>query len=311
MGLEGFMTKSDVHVSWMVGPNWPNSGEIDIIEGVNQQSQNDMTLHTNAGCSITNNGAFTGTLTTPNCDGNALGQPNNAGCQIAASASNTYGAGFNANGGGVYATEWTSDHISVYFFPRGSIPSDIGSGNPNPAGWGNALAQFQGGCNIDSHFQNQQIVSLLTRVLVLNRHTDTPPRSSTRHSAATGPATSGPQAPAPPKQPPAAPLSRTTPLPSQTPTGPSTPSKSTNPPAPRPPTTALSSGTVLLPPLSVAPSSPPPLPPRRSLRSKRLRLRPRGPCRPSWSPARNRRSRRLVRWAGVISPVAGRRRRRV
>ncbi|KAI9873128.1 MAG: hypothetical protein M1830_000807 [Pleopsidium flavum] len=143
---------------WMVGPDWPNSGEIDIFEGVNQQSQNDVTLHTNAGCSITNNGAFTGTLTTPNCDGNAPGQPNNAGCQIADSATNSYGAGFNANGGGVYATEWTSSAISVYFFPRGSIPSDIGSGNPNPAGWGKPLAQFQGGCDIDAHFQNQQIV---------------------------------------------------------------------------------------------------------------------------------------------------------
>lgn len=144
----------------MVGPDWPKGGEIDILEGVNEQTQNALTLHTNAGCAITNNGGFLGALNTPNCDGNAPGQANNAGCQIAASATNTYGAGFNANGGGVYATEWTSSAISIYFFPRGSIPSDISSGNPNPSSWGKPLAQFQGGCDIDSHFKDQQIVRL-------------------------------------------------------------------------------------------------------------------------------------------------------
>lgn len=152
-------TEADESISWMVGPNWPNSGEIDIIEGVNQQSSNDMTLHTNAGCSIVNNGAFTGTLVTPNCDGNAPGQGNNAGCQISTGQTNTYGNGFNAIGGGVYATLWNSASISIYFFPRGQIPSDIQSQNPNPAAWGRPLSQFQGGCNIDAHFQNLQIVS--------------------------------------------------------------------------------------------------------------------------------------------------------
>lgn len=35
---------------WLVGPNWPNDGEIDIIEGVNNQVGNDMTLHTGKLC---------------------------------------------------------------------------------------------------------------------------------------------------------------------------------------------------------------------------------------------------------------------
>lgn len=145
----------------MVGPDWPNSGEIDILEGVNEQSSNDMTLHTNAGCAIVNNGAFTGSITTPNCDGNAPGQANNAGCQITTGATNSYGQGFNANGGGVYATEWTSQYINIFFFPRGSIPGDIANGNPNPSSWGKPIAQFQGGCDIDAHFKDQQIVSAL------------------------------------------------------------------------------------------------------------------------------------------------------
>ncbi|MCJ1361263.1 hypothetical protein MMC16_000361 [Acarospora aff. strigata] len=143
---------------WMVGPNWPNGGEIDIIEGVNQQNTNAMTLHTSAGCSITNNGAFSGSIVTPNCDVNAPDQGNNVGCSINTGQTNTYGDGFNAVGGGVYATLWNSDAISVYFFPRNQIPGDINNGNPNPGAWGRPLAQFQGGCNIDAHFQNLQIV---------------------------------------------------------------------------------------------------------------------------------------------------------
>jgi hypothetical protein len=155
---KAYMKSVDRMNSWTVGPNWPNAGEIDIIEGVNEQSQNDITLHTSAGCSISNNGGFSGAITTPNCDVNAAGQPTNAGCQIASSDGRSYGSGFNAIGGGVYATEWTSDAIRVWFFPRGSIPSDASGSNPNPAGWGTPMAMFSGGCNIDSSFQNQQIV---------------------------------------------------------------------------------------------------------------------------------------------------------
>lgn len=143
--------------SWMLGTDWPNNGEIDIIEGVNDQSANDMTLHTSAGCSI-NNGGLLGSVTTSNCDVNAPGQPTNAGCGITAQATNTYGTGFNDAGGGVYATEWTSQAISIWFFPHSAIPGDIASGNPDPTSWGTPLARFAGNCNIDSHFGPQQIV---------------------------------------------------------------------------------------------------------------------------------------------------------
>jgi hypothetical protein len=56
--------------------------------------------------------------------------------------------------------EWTSSYIRTFFFPRGSVPSDITSGSPNPSGWGTPAALFEGNCNIDSHFGAQQIVSL-------------------------------------------------------------------------------------------------------------------------------------------------------
>lgn len=142
----------------MFGPNWPNSGEIDIIEGVNSQTANKMALHTRAGCSITNTGTFSGTIATSNCDVNAPGQPANAGCGIGSYDTATYGAGFNAVGGGVYATEWTSNAISIWFFRRGQIPGDINSGNPNPASWGRPLARFEGSCRIDDFFRDNNII---------------------------------------------------------------------------------------------------------------------------------------------------------
>lgn len=143
---------------WTVGPNWPKGGEIDIIEGVNSQISNSMALHTVGGCSISNNGLFSGTISTPNCDVNAPGQPNNAGCQILMSNSASYGTGFNQGQGGVYATEWTSDHISIWFFPRGAIPADIYSASPDPGNWGQPAASFAGGCDIDYFFSSHQIV---------------------------------------------------------------------------------------------------------------------------------------------------------
>jgi hypothetical protein len=98
----------------MVGPTWPTNGEIDIIEGVNWATANDMTLHTDADCSLSGNATpYSGTLRTSNCDVNAPGQATNAGCLIAATDSQNFGGGFNAIGGGVYATEWTSTAISI------------------------------------------------------------------------------------------------------------------------------------------------------------------------------------------------------
>ncbi|KAH2081038.1 hypothetical protein KXV25_001538 [Aspergillus fumigatus] len=143
---------------WMLGPDWPSHGEIDIIEGVNTQPVNQMTLHSTDGCSIAN-GGFTGTLLTSNCYDYAPSQDTNAGCGIAATSSRTYGTGFNNAGGGIYATEWTSAGISIWFFPRGSTPTDIRAGTPNPTNWGPPLAKFApGSCSFDAHFSEMQIV---------------------------------------------------------------------------------------------------------------------------------------------------------
>ncbi len=146
---------------WLVGPDWPKNGEIDILEGVNDQAVNAMTLHTSAGCTIdSSKGLFAGNLSTTNCDNKAPGQLENTGCGIASTNAQSFGAGFNAMLGGVYAVEWTSKAIKIWFFPRASIPSDISqSSQPDPSSWGIPLAQFTGaGCNIDTHFKDMQLV---------------------------------------------------------------------------------------------------------------------------------------------------------
>ncbi|KAL9124217.1 MAG: hypothetical protein Q9217_006432 [Psora testacea] len=128
---------------WMTGPNWPNNGEIDILEGVSYQAQNAVTMHTSAGCSMVGK----------DCQGNQ-------GCSVQADVANSYGDGFNNGKGGVYAMEWTSDAINVWFFRRNSDLSNVLSESPDPVQWGSALASFQGGsgCTIDDHFKNNNIV---------------------------------------------------------------------------------------------------------------------------------------------------------
>ncbi len=145
---------------WMLGPGtWPAGGEIDIIEGVNNALTNQMTLHTSPGCTVMSN--YTSpqsSFNTTNCDINASGQKKNAGCGIIAKDSNSFGAGFNAIGGGVYATEWTDKAIQIWFFPRSSIPADVASNTPNTSKWGTPMAHFGGDCDINTHFQNMNII---------------------------------------------------------------------------------------------------------------------------------------------------------
>lgn len=143
---------------WMLGPNWPDGGEIDIIEGVNDNANNAMTLHTTDGCSITNNGDFSGTMTTANCYVDAPGQASNAGCDIQDQSTDSYGTDFNSNGGGVIATQWTQRDINIWFFPRGTTPSDLEAGNPDPSNWNEPVAQYEGDCNIPDHFADMQII---------------------------------------------------------------------------------------------------------------------------------------------------------
>jgi hypothetical protein len=118
-----------------------------------------MTLHTSPGCQIgSDTTQFSGTVTTGNCDVAAKGQSKNVGCSIESASKQSYGAGLNQNGGGVFATQWNSDGINIYFFPRGAIPEDVLTADPIPSSWGKPAARFSGACDIDKMFGEQQIV---------------------------------------------------------------------------------------------------------------------------------------------------------
>ncbi|CAN8099730.1 unnamed protein product [Discula destructiva] len=148
---------------WTWADPWPGKGEIDIIEGVNSQSTNAMTLHTSDSCTMTaGEGASSTFVESSSGDCGAPSGSGSTGCQQQQSQGGNanYGAGFNAAGGGVYAMEWTSETISVWFFPRSSIPSGLGSGDSvDSSVLGTPLAQFVGGdgCDIDERFGDHKI----------------------------------------------------------------------------------------------------------------------------------------------------------
>ncbi len=60
----------------------------------------------------------------------------------------SYGTNFNDNNGGIYATQWTSDGINIWFWAYKSadiIPADVTSGTPDPSGWGPPVASYESG----------------------------------------------------------------------------------------------------------------------------------------------------------------------
>lgn len=137
--------------------NWPTNGEIDIMETVNRaDTGNQMTLHTEAGCTMQGHRReMTGEALHANCDA-ALNS--NSGCGVRGENS-SYGQALNAGGGGITAVEWRSAGIRVWQFPRDDIPGDIRNNTPDPSTWGSASADFPNtGCNIDKHFRNQSII---------------------------------------------------------------------------------------------------------------------------------------------------------
>lgn len=150
---------------WTVGDNWPMEGEIDIVEGVNMLTTNQMTLHTAPGCTVQNPMALSavGRVLESNCDVYATG---NAGCGVLDHSNTSYGEPFNHRGGGVFAMEWSTTGISVWRFHRGEVPEDLQSGNnPQPSTWGiRPLAHWANNdCNsLNDQFSEHRIIFDIT-----------------------------------------------------------------------------------------------------------------------------------------------------
>ena len=147
---------------WTLGraEQWPNAGEIDIMEGVHNNQRDQVTWHTAPGCNLTSPGNFSGTAIHTNCYANEVG-----GCGIVEWSQSSFGSAFNSFGGGVYAMRWDEDSIDVWFFYRATVPRDILEGHPDPtyANWGLPSASMSSkGCDIKKHFRAHAIIINIT-----------------------------------------------------------------------------------------------------------------------------------------------------
>lgn len=121
---------------WLTdGDNWPNNGEIDILESNNEGSHgNEVTLHTTPGCRMDVKRKGTGDPRFVTCDNSTHG---NAGCGVQGDPS-TYGHLFNVNGGGVCPTLPTVAGLSI-------LTRDIRSTH-----WNSAKKEFEPGSSLAS-----------------------------------------------------------------------------------------------------------------------------------------------------------------
>ncbi|KAI5478210.1 glycoside hydrolase family 16 protein [Pseudohyphozyma bogoriensis] len=136
--------------------------EIDIVEGVNIQTNNQMTLHVkDDGCKMDSSAQTAGTASTvdTDCDANADG---NGGCAYIDQSATSYGEGFNKQGGGVFAMSYTTDGISIWAWGRGSIPSNIDDGAPDMSTWGNPGGTWPSSTCANSYFTDQSIIFDMT-----------------------------------------------------------------------------------------------------------------------------------------------------
>ncbi|KAG6810931.1 hypothetical protein H0H92_009738 [Tricholoma furcatifolium] len=142
---------------WTKGPNWPNDGEIDIIEGINLMLNNQMALHTLPGCMAVNQSGVSEDCSSP------------AGCVFSETKQNSFQAGFAQMGGGVFAAQFDIAGIFIWFFSRPDIPTSIASASEAPSlsldtsDWGPPSASYPSStCNITEFFSPQNLVLDIT-----------------------------------------------------------------------------------------------------------------------------------------------------
>jgi len=149
---------------WTVGDteNWPVGGEIDIVEGINQMTFNQYAIHGSTGCTQPEgNVGQTGTAQFNLCY-------TGRGCTVAENKENSFGAGFARAGGGVFALQYETTGIKIWFWSRPDVPENIRdtpfTGSVDVSGWGLPTAYYPNGphCELTQYFKPQQLVLLTT-----------------------------------------------------------------------------------------------------------------------------------------------------
>ncbi|EJD41512.1 hypothetical protein AURDEDRAFT_186483 [Auricularia subglabra TFB-10046 SS5] len=146
---------------WMSGTQWPEGGEIDVIENVNQATNNQMALHTHGTCTIPRESTtMSGSVVFEDCGDSLNG---NTGCVVRDPSDKSFGKGFNENQGGMWVTEFAEEGISIWFFTRASIPEALKTeGNAksiDTATLGTPVAHYPAtNCNIKELFAPQKII---------------------------------------------------------------------------------------------------------------------------------------------------------
>ena len=132
------------------------------MEGINNQAQNQMTLHsgTSHACTInttTSKGTFSGSVLNPQCYST---ETSDSGCSILDSSTSSFGYGFNDAQGGVFAFLWdTSAGMSMWHFTRADIPSDITNKAPTPSNWGLPAGFWTSAtCDISDNFYDHVMI---------------------------------------------------------------------------------------------------------------------------------------------------------
>jgi hypothetical protein len=161
--------------------DWPDHGEIDIVEGINNQTRAKTALHTSAQCNMFAHvpdyaktgtwdratgipDTFTGKLNNEtnkeadDCWNEAAHQWGNQGCVAIDDQEGSIGEPVNEKGGAVYALEWdpANRYIKSWSFSRDTLPSNLRTSMdtaseaadkdhrvmPDPSEWGLPYAYF-------------------------------------------------------------------------------------------------------------------------------------------------------------------------
>jgi hypothetical protein len=121
---------------------------------------NNVALHATGECIVDEDSNQTGVRASTDCN---IALDDNQGCSTTVTAPYNYGEEFNANGGGVYAMEWTNNAVRVWFFPAMDVPANLLDGYmsiPDPDTFGTPSASFAGPCSgsFGEKFFNHSII---------------------------------------------------------------------------------------------------------------------------------------------------------